>query len=57
MNDDNYSVHIVDCFTHLGGYAYNLLAAILSNLLLVSFVILCNLPGILNLTQGSWHQV
>ena len=49
----HYSLHIVDCYTHIGYYTHNVLTAVFS----LPFVVFCNLPGILNLTLYLNHGV
>ena len=45
-----YSMHIVDCNTHLGCHIHNVSTAVFPGLLRKSIVVLGNLPGIQNVT-------
>ena len=52
-----YSLHIAGCYIHLGCYMHNASIAVPSSLLRVPFVVLANLPGILNSVLYLNHMV
>ena len=52
----DYSLHIADCYIHLGCYTHDLSATILSSLLKVSFIVCSTLPVISNLTLYLNHK-